>query len=390
MKAPFQKKDNDLYVVNFPQKTKDIFFDIYLRTGYSEESNNEFGIGHLLEHYLVESLTDNMKFVNGSTGQDFTNYYLQSDSKRIVKDVKIFLNTILNSNFSDEKLFKREKEVIENEIRNKKNIKEESLNFILKKFFGSNFPYAREKVNKIFCSGNIFFVLSGFNIDGKMENNILNIIKEHKLAKIKKNKRIEYSFSGEKFVKNSKYYWNDELIVNVSFDFSKKIRKNTKNIKAINMLRKYFEDLDFYCAKNMRDLGIYSSSFEWMIWDNAGIVILSSMLNGGKANIILGEFLKFLEKVKKDGISNGDLVKLRRKEKEGLTKAFGNNARRLSWVVNDLLSYGDVTLLKDDIKELKSIDSNYIKKIAKKLFDFDKMNITILGKDAGKTKIKLD
>ena len=28
--------------------------------------------------------------------------------------------------------------------------------------------------------------------------------------------------------------------------------------------------------------------------------------------------------------------------------------------------------------------------IAKKLFDFDKMNITILGKDAGKTKIKLD
>src|SRR3989339_632670 len=367
MKAPFQKKDNDLYVVNFPQKTKDIFFDIYLRTGYSEESNNEFGIGHLLEHYLVESLTDNMKFVNGSTGQDFTNYYLQSDSKRIVKDVKIFLNTILNSNFSDEKLFKREKEVIENEIRNKKNIKEESLNFILKKFFGSNFPYAREK-----------------------ENKILNIIKEHKLAKIKKNKRIEYSFSGEKFVKNSKYYWNDELIVNVSFDFSKKIRKNTKNIKAINMLRKYFEDLDFYCAKNMRDLGIYSSSFEWMIWDNAGIVILSSMLNGGKANIILGEFLKFLEKVKKDGISNGDLVKLRRKEKEGLTKAFGNNARRLSWVVNDLLSYGDVTLLKDDIKELKSIDSNYIKKIAKKLFDFDKMNITILGKDAGKTKIKLD
>src|SRR3989339_631767 len=348
MKAPFQKKDNDLYVVNFPQKTKDIFFDIYLRTGYSEESNNEFGIGHLLEHYLVESLTDNMKFVNGSTGQDFTNYYLQSDSKRIVKDVKIFLNTILNSNFSDEKLFKREKEVIENEIRNKKNIKEESLNFILKKFFGSNFPYAREKVNQI------------------------SNIKKFKFGDIKKH--------------HNKIFCSG----NIFFVLSKKIRKNTKNIKAINMLRKYFEDLDFYCAKNMRDLGIYSSSFEWMIWDNAGIVILSSMLNGGKANIILGEFLKFLEKVKKDGISNGDLVKLRRKEKEGLTKAFGNNARRLSWVVNDLLSYGDVTLLKDDIKELKSIDSNYIKKIAKKLFDFDKMNITILGKDAGKTKIKLD
>ena len=45
-------KDN-LYFIKLPNKTDKVYLDILVKSGYVEETDKEFGMGHLLEHYLI-------------------------------------------------------------------------------------------------------------------------------------------------------------------------------------------------------------------------------------------------------------------------------------------------------------------------------------------------
>ncbi|AKM84290.1 TPA: hypothetical protein DCZ46_03005 [Candidatus Campbellbacteria bacterium] len=408
MKKPFKKISNNFYIVNFPNKTKEVYFDIYSKLGYFNESEKEFGIGHLLEHYLVESVPnkEKLEFVNGSINSDFMNYYVKSDTKNAVRDIEILLKGILLPKFDNENLLKREKSVIENEIRSKKDIKIDAFNFLLKQNFGDNFLYARDKKNqivntknvklfdlknhyeKVFNEKNIFFVLSGYELDKNIEKKISDLVKGHKLSKHGKGSaKVKISeFQKNKLVKNSKYHWNNELVFNLCFNLPIKICRSHKDLKTLTMIRDYLEDQKFYFAKEMREIGVYSVSLDRMIWKNAGIIVLSAEIDREKIPVLKKGILNFLNNLEKDGISKSDILKLRKMQKDRLEKSFVDNMKRLNWISNDLLFHNNVTLLKDDLVELKEIDSDYIKNFSKQIFDIKKSNIVVFGKGSDKIK----
>jgi predicted Zn-dependent peptidase len=409
MKKAFKKVNENFYIVDFPNKTKEVYFDIYSKSGYFDESEKEFGIGHLLEHYLIESIPnkEKLEFVNGSINSDFMNYYVKSDTKNAVRDIEILLKGILLPKFDNENLLKREKGVIENEILSKKDIKIDAFNFLLKQNFGDNFLYARDKKNqiantknvklsdlknhyeKVFNTKNVFFVLSGYELDKNTEKKISDLVNGHKLSKHNKGVvKVKISeFQKNKLIKNSKYYWNNELVFNLCFNLPIKIRKSHKDLKTLTMIRDYLEDQKFYFAKEMREIGVYSVSLDRMMWKNSGIIVLSAEIDREKIPMLKRGILNFLNNLEKDGISKSDILKLRKMQKDRLEKSFADNMKRLNWISNDLLFHTGITLLKDDLIELKEIDSNYIKKFSKQIFDIKKSNIVIFGK--GSDKIKL-
>lgn len=402
MKKSFKKINDNFYIVNFPNKTDEIYFDIYIKTGYSDESEKEFGTGHLLEHYLVESVLNSKKieFSNGSIGDDFTNYYLKSKQNRFLKEIGYFLDFILNPKIEDKNLLEKEKEVIKNEINSKKSIKIDALNFFLQTNFGKNFPNSRDKgcqvsnIKKIklddlkkyhaniFNNENIFFILSGYNLNKETQNKTLKLIKNFTLAKSKKIKKQEFSLLKVGTLKNPKYHWNDELMINFCFDIPAKMRNDQKVLKALVFLRDYIEDQRFDFPRKMRDSGIYSVSFDRLISKKAGMIAVSVEGDRDKIIFFKNSFENFLETLKNDGISKSVLMKLKKMEKERLQKSFSDNMKRLSWVVNDILNYNKVFVLSEDIKEINKIDPEYMKKISNDIFKTDKMNIVIFGKKA--------
>ena len=402
MKKPYKKINDNFYIVNFPNKTDEVYFDIYLKSGYSDESEKEFGIGHLLEHYLIESVLNSKKieFTNGSIGNDFTNYYLKSKQNRFLKEAEPFLDFVLNPKFEDKNLLEKEKEVIKNEINSKKSAKTDALNFFLQVNFGKNFTSSRDKKNQIlnikkiklddlkkyhgniFNNENIFFVLSGYNLNKEIQNKTLKLIKNFNLSKSKKIKKQEFSLLKVGVVKSSKHYWNDELMINFCFDVPSKMRNDQKVLKTLVFLRDYMENQIFDFPRKMRDSGIYSVSFDRLIGKKAGMIAVS--VEGDKDRIALfkNNFENFLETLKNEGISKSVLSKLKKMEKERLQKSFSDNMKRLNWIVNDILNYNKVFVLSEDIKEINKIDPEYMKKISRNIFKTDKMNIVIFGKKA--------
>ena len=136
------------YQINLPEKTEKIYLNINLKTGYVDENEKIFGIGHLLEHYLTYLLFEKKDGKNLSTnaqiGFDSTNYSLISTNKKFLKETKIFLDSILKPDFNNIELFNREKKVIENELKTKSNLNYRKIfDLILKERFLNKCHYSR-------------------------------------------------------------------------------------------------------------------------------------------------------------------------------------------------------------------------------------------------------
>jgi len=128
------------YYIPLPQKSRDIFLEVNLKTGYAEENDCEFGLGHLLEHYIIGELLKKCKKgsikTNATISKNTTNYYLKSTKSKLLKESKIFLESVLNPNFSDDILFRQEKESIINELNSKLNsIYERGIDFVFSERF---------------------------------------------------------------------------------------------------------------------------------------------------------------------------------------------------------------------------------------------------------------
>lgn len=112
-------KDN-LYFIKLPNKTDKVYLDILVKSGYVEETDKEFGMGHLLEHYLIRMLRNIEKpkrlQVEGSIGKEDMKFSLYSSLAEITEQGQDFINTILKPEFTDKQAFQSEKEVLINEL----------------------------------------------------------------------------------------------------------------------------------------------------------------------------------------------------------------------------------------------------------------------------------
>ena len=110
---------NNFYYIKLPRRTSKVYLDINLKSGYAEENDKEFGVGHLLEHYLIGLLRlKGGKYIKiaGSIGQESTIYSLDSSVSKIIDEAQVFINAILKPEFSDKQLFQLEKEALINEL----------------------------------------------------------------------------------------------------------------------------------------------------------------------------------------------------------------------------------------------------------------------------------
>ncbi len=117
--------DNGLQIVVIPMHNKSdvITTDIFYKVGSGNEIMGKSGIAHMLEHLNFKS-TKNLKagefdeivkgfggVNNASTGFDFTHYYIKSSSKNLPKSLELFAELMQHLRLSDEE-FQPERNVV--------------------------------------------------------------------------------------------------------------------------------------------------------------------------------------------------------------------------------------------------------------------------------------
>lgn len=122
--------DNGMEVVVIPMDNNSsvITTSVYYKVGSRDEVMGKSGIAHMLEHLSFKS-TKNMKagefdtivkgnggVNNASTSFDYTNYYINSSSKHLDTNIKLFADMMSNLTLTDEE-FQPERDVVAEERR---------------------------------------------------------------------------------------------------------------------------------------------------------------------------------------------------------------------------------------------------------------------------------
>jgi len=398
---------DNFYYIKLPRKTSKVYLDINLRSGYAQENDKEFDIGHLLEHYLIGVLrrSEGNKYIKiaGSIGQESTIYSLDSSASKIIDETQVFIKSILKPEFFNKQLFQLEKEALINELYIKLNSSYTAMKeIILAQRVNKKCRYVRStndqiknirKINledlekyhrKFFVRKNIVITVSGYQLKPRIIQKIYSFVKKYKLS----TKLVGHSFtkcSYSKFgIKTIKRDIRKELsTVVLSFPAYDNKTKPAQRI-ILGILARLLSDSPNGLLNQLRQLGIYSLNYKKIVWRNMGMVFFYSPI----ANQKLLPFLNLMNEAIK-GLKNKEIPKTKlriflKQIKQSEKKAFNNNLDRLDWINYDLVHYGRVIPIKEDLRIIEKITTKTLKITAKNILKKDMVNIIIIGKNIKK------
>ncbi|MEW5908158.1 MAG: insulinase family protein [Patescibacteria group bacterium] len=395
----------DFYYIPFPQKTNDVYLEINLKTGSIHGNNKELGIGHLLEHYLVGQLrrnkmTQNLE-TNGAVLKEQTNYYLKSSKNKILRESKYFLDGILNPDFSDKKIFFSEKVSLLNELNAKINsIEEQGNRIIFKARFDKDYSYSRTKLDelknlknktikdiknyykKFFIKSNLVITLSGYKLNKKIIKKVDNMIKTYAISKKKEGFKLQSCrYSGFKIIKNKNNFIKKDTLVLLTFPSHDSYEVKPWQRLGIDAVCKILSGSQYGLLNDLREIGIYNLTYERLTWRRCGLIIFASFVPQNKIGLLLELFVKKIKEIKIGEISKEKLRKILIDDKKAVKETFMDSIERLDWLTYDLINYGKIIPLKEDIKNINKIDDKFIKNLSNKILRRNKLNIIFLGKN---------
>ena len=80
----------ETFLLNAPKKTEDVFLDVYILGGTVIEEQSKSGIGHLLEHYLLEKTSKEFGSeikINGNIAKERTIIYAKIEKNKLAEDL---------------------------------------------------------------------------------------------------------------------------------------------------------------------------------------------------------------------------------------------------------------------------------------------------------------
>ena len=393
----------DIYIVDLPKKTGDIFLDIVLKSGYAEEGEKEFGTGHLLEHYLISSLWDDMRRnnieANAEISLEMTKHYVKIRNIKELKNLKLFLKNIFKPDFSNENIFKKEKKAITNELAVKIASFHERIDAAAEKErFKGKCRYARDRKTQLksilnkslkdlekyhgefYTENNVFFLVSGYKISKKVTRQIVEGIKNidlHKKPADKKTCDFSCAYSNFK-IKKIKEKISKQILLALSFP-GLTVKNSYKERFLSRIIGRLLSATQEGIMAEVRDLGIYDVRYEEATLKKAGYIGFGTALEKKQLDGFLKLFSGKIKELKIKGVEERKLKKIVADMKKSSRRSFENNNERAEWVAYDLAVYGRVITPTDDWRILDSVKNEDVKKWARKILDRKKMNVIIVG-----------
>lgn len=393
------KQAPKLIFFNLPEKDSIAYISVIFSYGNYSESSRDFGLGHLLEHYLslrIENFSTSLLRV-ASIGDSVMQFDIKSKKKNIIDHLAGTLGILKNDPIDSKVLMNREKARIKIELdeystNTEKYFEQQSLLALL----GGSSVITRDKV----LQNNTIKKVQLSDLV-KLRN---RLISRHLVGicigayKLSKKSRIEIQSNFRRWLPTeARLFFAPTPHIKIALN-KKRIVSHASIGKGYShvsfawpglSLRDPLRDrfaLGFVCSlllerleSPLGDIGVYKFDYDYQIYDNHGIVRFWAYMPRGlekKFEKIIYNQLEILlsqEKELKEGIKEFITKRTKRLKNEWRV-----NTGRVVWVVDDIVDLGKVIPLAGVIQELKKVNLISVSRVAKKNLNNKRQRILIV------------
>lgn len=396
---PYQTKTltNGLQIVVIPMQNGSnvITTDIFYKVGSGNEIMGKSGIAHMLEHLNFKS-TKNLKagefdeivkgfggVNNASTGFDYTHYYIKSSSGNLAKSLELFSELMQNLRLSDDEFQPERNVVLEERLWRTDN---NPIGYLYFRLFNNAFMYhpyhwtpigfkddiknwtiedIRSFHSKYYQPNNAIVVVAG---DIKAEDVFVNVEKHFGAIKnthdvLKPHHQVEPLQDGAKRVMLKKE--SEVEMVAIAYKIPDFKHKDQVALSALSEL------LSSGKSSRLQRVLVDEKKMVNQIYGYAmqsrdpSVFLFLAVCNPGiKAETVEAEILAIIENLRKDGISERELEKIKINTKADFIHSLESSSE-LASLYGSYFAKGDITPLieyEDRINQLKKEDiTNVIK-----------------------------
>lgn len=388
---------NNSKVMLIDNPNKNFYVHSYIKSGFIDETENNLGISHLIEHVVLESWNQCkndscMEFLskkginmNGTTDLRLIHYYVYG----LIEDLNTMLNYIIdvtvNPKFPD-KIINKEKEAVTNELLNYLNDKSSKLhNIFNQNFFNifglQNFDNHELQIKNLKnlqssdlinyykkqLSSNIYFIIAG-KFNKKLESYILNLL-YNRLPKINNtfSKNINcFSYKNEIIYINDPTYTMTEILMGIPCDIYP-VKMNRILIDfTLNLLNNIL--LNYLRIK--KEL-IYGISIKYKFSNSGTSIFILVNTKNENATEVYKKIINIINYYKKNNVENDILNGIKKKY---IVKSNNLNINTLiNFYSKQLISNLEHYSYNNFVNLINKMNVNIVKIIINKLFNFNKL-----------------
>lgn len=409
--------NNGLTLIIAPMKeTKAVSVLVMVKVGSRYETKEENGISHFLEHMFFKGtqkrptsldISKELDSIgaefNAFTSEEYTGFYISSSADHFNISLDILSDMLHNSKFDEAEIIK-EKGVILEEVNMYKDIPQKYVQDLAKELLYGRTPLGRTIIGQ------------PHNIQSFKRKSFLDYIKKHyqaqntiiavagNPAKFDWHKMVDESFGA--FPKGTKnhfivqkesqtkpeillhYKKTDQAHLILGFRTINRFDPRRYDLKVLNnlfggiMSSRLFTEI-----RENRGLAYYVGSSYWE-FDDVGALVVSAGLDKNRIDEAITVILDEFNKIKKELIGEEELTR----SKENIKGRFYLNLEEsfaiAEFLADQQLLYGDIKDPDEIIKNIMSVKSEDMTKLAKEFFNDKNLNLTIIGPYKDKSRFE--
>lgn len=409
--------ENGMTIILAPTKMNAIIsIGFFVRVGSRDETDENNGIAHFLEHMMFKGTTNRTAddvlhqldvlgtIYNAVTTMEYTYYYTYGNSNDIKKILDIMLDIYINPDFKTNEI-KKEKKVIIEEMRMRNDMPIAKLYTIMHKkiFKGTALERSiigtEEIINSLSRKDFISFRKKYYRPD----NTIFVIVGNFNPTPILK--IVENILKPLKNPVNNISYDNDKKIIMENMENQKQpyvyIKKNILYKQTYVIL--VFPIYDLYKNKRYQiDLlahlltsgstsrlnqslrennGITYSSYSYpMIYSDSGVFVIQLIMNPIEFKKGIKILMNELKRIKNELMTQDEMHRIQNFIKTETMSAVSNNSNLLIYYgLNFLQNNNFKPNINEEYDKYKNISRSQVRNIAREIFLYDKINLLIYG-----------
>ena len=378
---------------------------VLVKTGSANETPEENGISHFIEHTLFKGTETRTAFeisdcidrigaqINAFTSKELTCYYTKSTKEHMQKSLEVLSDIFFNSVF-DKKELEKEKGVVIEEINMSEDAPEElCLDYLAQSYYGDSGlgqtilgpiknikSFSRDDIkrymNKYYTADNVVISLAG-NVDFEQAERLVEQLFAQKFTNVKSAPQVVVTAGEKKNLYKSKRVEQSHIGIAMK---GVSIKEDLNDVFAIantilggGMSSRLFQ-------KIREELGLAYSVYSYPSrYKDSGVLEIYAGVNTSQRDYAVEAIVNEVKKFKKDGITEQEFVR----GKESLKSAFIMGQESTA---SQMLLYGRYLLFMNDkfdfnkrIEDIEKITVKDVNKFIDEYFDIETASTATIG-----------
>jgi predicted Zn-dependent peptidase len=401
----------ETYLVYLPQKTKNVYIDVFVRTGRLHEPDEQVGIGHVMDHYVNGSLyakyLDRLN-TNAWISQEHLHFHLSTNESQALRDAARFLDTVFGPKFTNDELFMFERQSIVNELKSEfASVGSRQAQLVAENRFVASSPYARSVLTEadnvlritlkdlenyhrqFFVRGNITVFIAAHKPRRSFVSKVFHLVKSYDLAEGEGTPYPANRYSGFRVASYPDHDVAGQQYVSLSFP-GLSYENSVEERIALNLFCRVLTGMSRHSIFSpLRRSGIYAIDYSNIYYCHFGLVSFSAAIPPTRLKQFVGILSRALHTFKVTPLSRNFLQIRLKGVRERTRNAWKNNNDLYNWIMEYILDEGSVRTPKEVFASLNKITPEFIQALAGRVFQKNQANLVISGEKPTESRAEI-